>query len=168
MGFPRLLLYAATGRDDLLACAGAHLEPAHRHRLLDRAVRQHLHRTLGRPNQPRRGQRLARDLTIQRLEIVEPYDLRFLAERIGEPTLRQTPRDRHLATLEMWLAAARTVMARARLDALGALARRFSGSRSRTAAKPLAVARRTWRGRQVVQADLFDLLHRGLCFLRHL
>ena len=41
-----LLLDAASGRDNLLASAGADLEPAHRDRLRNLAVRQHLHLTL--------------------------------------------------------------------------------------------------------------------------
>ncbi len=66
---------------------------------------------------------VARDLragerTRERLEIVETHDLRLLTKWIREPALGQAARHRHLTALEVRLAAARAVMARARLDAL--------------------------------------------------
>ena len=137
-----LLLDAASGRDNLLACAGADLEPAHRDRLRDLAVRQHLDRTLVAVDQT--GCRPATRASLRRaelLEVVEPNDLRFLTEWIREATLRQTTRDRHLAAFEMRLAAARTVMARARLDTLVSLTRRLTRAGARTAAETLAILR---------------------------
>src|SRR5262249_43781643 len=117
-----LLLDAASGRDNLLTSAGADLEALHRHRLRDLAVREHFHRALVDPNEPGRGERLTRHLATQGRQIVEPHDLVVLMEVIRETALWQAPGDGHLAAFEMWLAAARTVMARTRLDTLVTLA----------------------------------------------
>ena len=55
-------------------------------------------------------------------ERVEANDLRRRLHRTAHAALRNAARHRHLPTFEMRLAAARTVMARARLDALVSLA----------------------------------------------
>src|SRR5688572_2266982 len=115
-----LLLDLSTGGDDRLAGLGADLEAAHRDRRGHFAVRQHLHRTLS-PHEPCLAKRLRRDLALELRELVETNDVRLLAERVREAALRQPARERHLPALEAGLAAARTVMARARLDALVAL-----------------------------------------------
>src|SRR5699024_2620300 len=102
-------------------------------------IREHLDGTLGRLDQAGLDQRVSRNLAGELLEIVETHDLRFFPERIGEAALGQPARDRHLTAFEMRLAAARTVMARARLAALVSLARGFASARARTAAKTLAI-----------------------------
>src|SRR5581483_9373218 len=124
-----LLLDAASGRDNLLTSAGADLQPTHRHRLRDFAVREHFDRAFVLVDEPRLDERLAGDLAAQLGQLVQTDDLIVLAERIGEAALRETTGDRHLAALEVRLAAARTVVARARLDTLVTLARRLTGAR---------------------------------------
>src|SRR3954469_23348349 len=123
-----LLLDAAAGRHDLLARASAQADALHRDRLLDLAVREDLE-LLPRVDHARFRQRLDRDVAVHLLEVRQANDLRFLAERVREAALRHPARDRHLAAFELRLAAARTVMARARLAALVTLARRLAGAR---------------------------------------
>ena len=135
-----LLLDAAAGRDDLLAGAGADLEATHRHR----AARSR--RSPAPSPDPcsrliRPASRSARASSRRSSSMRDRRDARpgLLAERIGEAALRQATRDRHLAAFEVRLAAARAVVARARLDTLVTLARRLAGAGSRTAAETLAV-----------------------------
>src|SRR3954465_15531306 len=118
-----LLLDLTAGGDDRLTGLGADLEAAHRDRRGHFAVRQHLHRSLA-SHEASGAQRVGRDLALELRQLVEPNDVRLLAERVGEATLRQPARERHLPALEARLAAARTMMARARLDTLVALTRR--------------------------------------------
>src|SRR5215213_1922432 len=105
------------------------------------------------------GAALLLDLDLRQL--IEANDVRLLAERVREAALRQPARERHLPALEARLSTARAVMARARLDAFMALARRLAraGARSTPEALPIPIAAR--HGREVVQADLF----RGHCLL---
>src|SRR5437879_6351238 len=164
----RLLLDAASGRDNLLTSAGAHLESLHGNRRSDRAVREHLDLSLVLIDQAGLDERVPRDLAAQLRQVVQADDLRLLAERVREPTLRKTARDRHLAAFEMRLAAARTVVARARLDTLVTLTRRLAGARTRAATETLAVLGRSRGGAQVVQPDLLargGLV--GLCLDAH-
>ena len=58
---------------------------------------------------------------LEQRELVETDDVRFLAERIREAALRQPARERHLTALELRLAAARAMVARACLDTLVSL-----------------------------------------------
>ena len=55
------------------------------------------------------------------LEIAQTNDLMLNPKDIGEPALWQPSRERHLASLELRLAAARTMVARACLDSLVSL-----------------------------------------------
>src|ERR1041385_8033290 len=98
-----LLLDAAAGGDDLLARARGHLHTAYGECLADLAVGEHLDRALAALDHARRGERVARDLRPGRhfREVLETDDLRLHAERVREPALRQTARERHLAALEM-------------------------------------------------------------------
>src|SRR3954471_7811994 len=153
-GGAALLLDLATRGDDRLAGGCADLEAAHRDRLRELAVGQHLHPSLTL-HQPRLAQGVGRHLAVEQRELVEADDVRFLAERIREAALRQPARERHLAALELRLAAAGPVMAGARLDALVTLARRLAGAGARTAPEALPVPVRARRGREVVEADLF-------------
>src|SRR5215203_3451135 len=152
-----LLLDAAAGRQDLLACARADLQPAHRHRDGELAIGQHLRRALPCRDQSGREQRLDRDLGVrpEQLEVAEAHDLVLLTERVREPALRDAARHRHLAALEVRLAAARTVMARARLRSLVTLARRLARAGAGAAPEALALPARARRRRQVVQAQRF-------------
>src|SRR5687768_4066507 len=105
-----LLLDAAPGRDNLLTGPGADLQPADRDGAADLAVGEDLRRTLGGANDAGLGERFARDLRARRdaLEVGQPDDLLRLAERVREAALRHAPRERHLAALELRLAAPRT------------------------------------------------------------
>src|SRR3982751_1312252 len=149
-----LLLDRTTGGDDRLAGLRADLEAAHGDRRQDFAVRQHLHRTLA-PHESCRAQAVGRHLALDLRELVEANHVRFLPERVREPPLRQPARERLLTALEARLAAARAVMARARLDTLVALARRLTRARAGTAPEALAVPIAARHGREVVEADLF-------------
>src|SRR3954454_9273968 len=137
-GGAALLLDRATGGDDRLTRLGADLEATHRDRCRDFAVRQHLHWTVA-SHEPSRAQALGRDLALDLRELIEANDARLLAERVGEPALRQPARERHLTALEARLAAARAVMACARLDPLVPLARRLPRAGAGTAPEALAV-----------------------------
>src|SRR3954467_10782884 len=122
-GGAALLLDLSAGGDDRLAGLGADLEATHRDCAGHFAIRQHLHRSLPL-HESRRAQRVRRHLTTEQRELVEANDVGLLAERIGEAALRQPARERHLAALELRLAAAGAMMAGARLDTLVALTRR--------------------------------------------
>src|SRR5687767_5755559 len=149
------VLYAAPGRKDFLARAIAHAHAANSHRLLDLAVGQQLRRALARANQSRFRERLSRDfLPANVLEVAEAHDLVLDAERILEAALRQPARHRHLAAFEVRLAAARAVVARARLDSLVSLAGSLACARARPAADALAVTVRARRRHEIVQPDL--------------
>src|SRR6476661_2719569 len=154
LGGAALLLDLAARGDDHLAGGCADLQAAHRDRLRELAVGQHLHRSLTL-HQPGRAQRIGRHLAIEQRELVETDDVRFLAERVREAALRQPARERHLAALEAGLAAARAMVTRARLDALVTLARRLARAGARTTSDALPVPVRAGRGREVVQAKLF-------------
>src|SRR5262245_49228720 len=137
-----LLLDGAAGGHDLLARSGAQADAFHLDGLFDLAVRQHLELPAGVDESGRR-QRLGRHVAADEPQVRQANDLRLFTERIREAALWHAARDRHLAALELRLAAARTVMARARLAALVTLARRLAGARTRATAKALAVAMRT-------------------------
>jgi hypothetical protein len=137
-----LLLDAAPGRFDLLACTRAHFQSANGHGAREIAICKHLCRAFARVDETRRNERISRDFGIlwhALLEIAQTNDLMLYPKDIGETTLWQPSRERHLATLELRLAAARTVMARACLDSLVSLSGRLTRARSRAAAKTLAI-----------------------------
>src|SRR4051812_16896288 len=90
-----LLLDLSAGREDRLARLRAHLDATHRHRARHFAVRENLHRTVAL-HETRCTQRLFRHVSLHRRQLVEPDDVRLLAERIRESTLRQAARERHL------------------------------------------------------------------------
>src|SRR5262249_62354780 len=98
----------------------------HRYRLLDPSVREQLDLPVLAAHEPRLGERLRRDLAAHFVKVVEADDFRLLTKWICEAALGQTPRNRHLSALERRLAAARTMVSRARLDALMTLARRLA------------------------------------------
>src|SRR5687768_16825912 len=126
-----LLLDAAAGRFDLFARARAHPDSANRYGAREIAIGEHLCRALARTDEAGLHERLARDFGTLRhaaLEIAQTNDLVLNPKDIGEPTLRQAPRQRHLAALELRLASTRTVMARACLDSLVSLAGRLAGT----------------------------------------
>src|SRR5690242_5410420 len=154
------VLDAASGRDNRVTRGLAHLDAAHGHRLRQLAVGEELRRTLAAADQPLLHQRLARDLAHVG-DVAERDHLMLFLERVREPALRKATRQRHLAALELRLAAARAVVPRARLDTLVTLARRLAGARARTAAKPLARLVRARGRRQVVQPDLLVVFHWG-------
>jgi hypothetical protein len=85
------LLDAAAGRDNLLAGAGADLQPAYRDGLRNLAIGEHFHMSFSRADQTGLDERVARNLAhtrrVQPRQIVETHDLRFLTEGIGEPAL---------------------------------------------------------------------------------
>src|SRR6185295_14496687 len=89
-------------------------------------------------------------------QVFKTDDLVFYTKDIRETALRDPAGERHLAALEVGLAAARAVVARARLDTLVSLARRLTGARARTTSESLAVPVRSRGGNQIVQADLLD------------
>src|SRR6187549_899195 len=122
-----LLLDAASGRFDLLSCASAHLHAANSHGARHLAICENLCRTLPPMNQSDFGESLLSYLHSfrQTAQIVQTNDLMLYAKDIREPALWQAAAERHLATLEVRLAATRAVMARARLDSLVSLARRL-------------------------------------------
>jgi len=120
-----LLLYAASGRFDLLACASAHANSTNSDGALEIAICEHLCRALSLTDESRGNERFSRhfgSLGKACLEIAQTNDLMLNSKDIGESTLWQASRERHLSALEVRLAAARSVVARARLDALVALA----------------------------------------------
>src|SRR5688572_10531229 len=170
-----LLLDAASGRFDLLTRARAHPDSANCHGARQITICKHLCRALACADEAGLDQRLRRHFGAFRhasLEIAQTNDLMLNAKDIGKSALRQSPRERHLAALEMRLAAAGTVMACARLHSLVSLSGRLSRSRSRSAAKPLAVTVRAGRRHEIVKPDVLDafdaraaLDHRGICLL---
>jgi hypothetical protein len=70
------------------------------------------------------GKRLLSDFHSlgQALKVVQPNDLVLYAKDIREPALWQPPGKRHLATLELWLSATRSMVSGARLHSLVSLA----------------------------------------------
>src|SRR6476469_4729974 len=138
-----LLLDAAAGRFDLFARTRAHLYTADGDSAIQIAVGEHLCRALPCSDQSGLHERLSRHFRSgwqSLLEVAQTNDLMLDPKDISETTLWQPPRERHLSTLELRLAAAGSVVSRACLDTLVSLSRRLSRSRSRSAAKPLAVA----------------------------
>jgi hypothetical protein len=126
-----LLLDAASGRFDLLTCASAHPDTANGDGALEIAIGEHLCRAFARTDESRCDERISRDLGSlreTRLEIAQTNDLMLNPKDIGETALWEASRERHLATLEMRLAATRTVMARARLDSLVSFSGRLTRS----------------------------------------
>src|SRR5439155_8254653 len=93
-------------------------------------------------------------------KVLERDHLMLDAERWREAALGRTPSARPLAALEVRLAAARTAMTRTRLAALVTLSGRLALARARTPAEPLAIAMRSRRPHEVIQADALD----GRCF----
>src|SRR5688572_23140034 len=108
-----LLLDAASGRFDLLACAGAHADAANGYGAREIAIGKHLCRTLAGADESRLHEGFPGDfrtLGHTALEVAQTNDLMLDPKDIRETTLREPSRERHLATLELWLATARTVM----------------------------------------------------------
>src|SRR4051812_15236644 len=150
-----LLLDAASGRDNLVTRAGAHLDAAHRDRLADLAVGEHLDRALAQVNEPRLGQRLRRDLARHTGEIGERDNLVLHAEHVGEAALRNAARERHLTALETRFAPPRPAVTRTRHASLVTLTRGLAQSGARATPEPATVPVRTRGRRQIVQTDLF-------------
>jgi hypothetical protein len=119
-----LLLDAASGRLDLLSGSGAHLHAANCDRPVELTIREHFCRTLSFVNQSELSQRLLSYVNSlgKPREIIQSNDLMLNAKDIREPTLWQPSGERHLSTLEMWLATAGSMMAGARLDSFVTLA----------------------------------------------
>jgi len=120
-----LLLDAASGRFDLPACARAHPDSANGDGALQIAICEHLCRALSLADESRCDESFSRHLGSLRqacLEIAQTNDLMLNPKDIGETTLWQASRERHLSALEVRLATARAVMARACLDSLVSLA----------------------------------------------
>jgi hypothetical protein len=118
-----LNLYPASGRFDFLPRARAHFDAANRDTLRDLSIRQKLGGTFTAADQSSLGQCLLRHFGAlwQPSQIVESDDLMFYTKDIRETALWQTAGNWHLAALELWLAAARAVMARPCLDTLMSL-----------------------------------------------
>src|SRR5688572_6349109 len=108
-----LLLDAASGRNDLVTRRGAHLHTADGDRIGDCAVRKELRRTLTSPDHSCGSQRLLCNLCSCRyaLQVVQANDLMLDPEGAREATLGNPTGQRHLSTLEPWLAAAGAVVA---------------------------------------------------------
>src|SRR6187549_2030146 len=157
----RLLLDAAARRFDAGPRTGADLHAAHDDGACQLAVAKDLCRTLPEFDNAGFRQRLTRYFRAfgHRRDVVECHDLRLYAERVGEATLRDAARERHLAALEARLAAARPTMASARHGALVTLAGRLALAGAQTAAKALAIAMRSRRRREVVKSDLLLRSH---------
>jgi hypothetical protein len=120
-----LLLDAAPGRFDLLACARAHPESTNGNGARQIAICEHLCRALARADEACLDETLSRYLGACRhalLEIAQTNDLMLNPKDIGETTLWQPSRERHLATLELGLSTAGSMMAGASLDSLVSLA----------------------------------------------
>src|SRR6476660_1831109 len=116
-----LLLDAAAGRFDLLARTRAHLDSADGYCTRQITICEHLCRTLTCCNQSSLNESVSRDFCSCRktlLQIAQTNDLMLDTKDISETTLWQAPRERHLSTLELRLAAARSVVSRACLDTL--------------------------------------------------
>src|SRR2546423_275796 len=150
-----LRFYPASGRLDFLPRTRAHLDAAHRYTIAGFTVRQKLGGTLTAADQSGLDQSLLRHLSAfrQSCQIVESDDLMLYTKDIREPALWHTAGDRHLAALELGLAAAGTVMARTGFDTLMALAGSLTGARARTTAESLAIPMRPRSWNKVVQPD---------------
>src|SRR6476661_6127536 len=88
LGGAALLLDLPARGDDRLAGGCADLQAAHRDRLRELTVGEHLHRALAL-HQARRAQAVGRHLAVHQRELVESNDVRLLAERVREAALRQ-------------------------------------------------------------------------------
>jgi hypothetical protein len=155
-----LVLYPASGRFDFLPGACAQLNAAHSDALRRIAIREKLRRTFPFSDQARFRQGFFRHLGAFRQfrEIVETDDLMLYTKDIRETTLWQTASERHLAALELGLAAAWSVMSAAGLDTLVSLARRLAGARARTTSESLAVPVRSRGWNQIVQPNALDTI----------
>src|SRR5690606_7399666 len=157
----RLGFDAASSRLDLLTRAGAHLHAPHRNRTSQLPVGEQLRRTLVGANEPRFRKSLRCDLRPlgETGEVVQTYHLGLYTEDVRETALGKTARQRHLAALEVRLAAARSVVTRARLASLVSSAGRLALARARPASHTLAIAVGARSRTQVVQADLLCCGH---------
>src|SRR5579863_5406573 len=108
-----LLLYAASGRENFFLRASAALHAAHHDGPSQFTSREDLRRAFRGSCEPRVIQRLHGHLGPLRdpAERIQTNDLRFFTKRVRESALGHTTGERHLATLEMWLVATRSVMA---------------------------------------------------------
>jgi hypothetical protein len=161
-----LVLYSASSRFDFLPSASAHLDAAHHDTLRDIAIREKLGGTLSLANQSRFGQSLLRHFSALRQlgKVLETDDLILYTKDIREPALWYAPGERHLAALELRLAATGAVVARSGLDTLVSLARRLTGARPRSTSESLAIPVRSGRRNQIVQPDLHDVIWRSELF----
>src|SRR6185503_296809 len=137
-----LFLDLSASRLDLRPGARAQLHATDDHGLRNVAVGEQFRGTLVVLDEAGRHERVTRDLRTRghARQILERDLLRLDPERRREAALGQTPCQRHLAALEMRLAAARTAVTRARLAALVSLAGRLAGAGARPATQPLAIA----------------------------
>jgi hypothetical protein len=147
--------YSASGRFDFLTSASAHFDSANRKSLRRVAIGEKLGWTLSFADQSRLCKRLFRHFGAFRQpgKVVETHDLMLNAKDIGEPTLWNAARERHLTALELWLSAARSVVSRACLDSLVSFARCLTSTRARAAAKSLAIPVRSGSRDEIVKAD---------------
>jgi len=154
-----LLLDAASGRFDLLACARAHLDAADSNCARQITICEHFCGTLSRNDESRLYERLPRSLYASRqalLEIAQANDLMLDSKDIREPALWQSSRERHLAALELRLSATRTVMASARLGSLVSLAGGLAGARPRATANSFPVAVRARGRHEIVKTEVLN------------
>jgi hypothetical protein len=153
-----LVLYSASGRFDFLTSACAHPDTTHRDALRGVAIGQKLGGPFASADQSRFGKSLFRYFcTIgQPGEIVKTDDLVLDSKDIRKPTLRDAPRERHLAALELGLAAAWAVVSRARLDSLVAFARCLAGARAWATTESLAIPVRARSRDEIVEANTLD------------
>jgi hypothetical protein len=153
-----LVLYPASGRFDFLTSACAHPDSTHRDALRGVAVSEKFCRSFAFADQSCFRKSLFRHFRSigKASEIVKTYDLVLHSKDIRKPTLRDASRERHLAALELGFSTARSVVSRARLDSLVALARRFAGAGARATPESLAVTMRAWSRDEIVKADALD------------
>jgi hypothetical protein len=133
--------YSASGRFDFLTSASAHLDSANRKSLRRVAIGEKLGWTLSFADQPCLCKCLFGYFGAfrQPSKIVETHDLMLYPKDIGEATLWNAARERHLTALELWLSATRSVVTRACLDSLVSLAGCLTGAGPGAAAKSLAI-----------------------------
>src|SRR5437016_5111320 len=106
------LRYGTAGSDDLGLRPFADLDTTDGDSPRNFAVGQQLGRPFPRVDESCRRECLWRHFgpISHTREITDPYDLMLDTERIGESTLWETTRERHLTAFELRLATARTMM----------------------------------------------------------
>jgi hypothetical protein len=161
-----LVLYPASGRFDFLPGTSAHFDASHYDALRGIAIREKLGGTLSFANQSRFSQGLLRHLSALRQlgEVLETDDLILYTKDIRETALGYAASERHLAALELWLAAAGAVVARSGLDTLVSLARCLTSARAGPTSDSLAIPVRSGSRNQIVQPDPFNAIWRSEFF----